>query len=1252
MSRRYTSLLIILILLFNVGILFSEGFEKKKIELVVQSGHTDKIYSKIISSDGHLLLTSSNDGSAKVWDMSTGNLLRTFEHNNGLNNAIFSPNGKEVITSCRDGYLRIWDLYTGYTFDSVQIKSGKVLISSDNQYLIVESYSVTEVFEYKSLMKLYSDSDYDFTFRHYISNEKRILLIFTDTSEGIIKIVRIENGKVKSNTLETYSNITFFSKLSVCGNYLATSHKDSIIKVWDINKLKKIFEFPSSVKNDPVLEFSQIRNYLIHSDDKKILKLRDIKTGKVLNSFDIKNIEISEVKFSSDDKFLYFKTKKNNFLVMDLLSSKTINIKNSRQINESDLNQFRFYIQDKEIEKIDFPIEKKGQIGFISSSPNKKYFAFTNEHDGSYQLWDLKQLTKIAFINIHDERIHNLTFSNNNKFIASSSYDKTAKVIEIKSQEIVLEQSSHTDKVTSAIFSDDNEFLLTSSLDGKVKVTNLDSGKIVMDFLAHTKGIVAAKYSNKGKSIITCGKDGIAKIFDTNTGDSLMTFLHKRNIVLERQGPEMYFESWVVDSYFYNDSIFATIDMNNTIYWNILNNEVVKQFKTEKNYWNLSIMFALFYHIPCHYQLSIDLSNFKIKLINNNKLSFFGNSGSQILDMIPLDSGWVVKSPDGRFDISSKGRLRNILYITGLETIYLDQLNIKKFKKKNLFREILSGRDQQLSVQREKLDSIWLFPKCKIDSLSYDYNQKEYYFSTELENRGGGYGNVEIHVNGKPVIKNLVDTNLRKKKQFYVDGEKVRYRYVKKHSGNNDTTIRKLKIEFPIHEDFFFQGKENIISVRAWNSDSTFRSRDVDCKFTASGTIPDSMEVQFFLVSIGISKYNFDDNENENLLAVSKSKDNVFINLPFADKDAKDISKAFSIGARNVFKPDLIHNIVLTTSDSILPTRQNIIDTLKHISKIAKAHDVLVIYYSGHGTVYNDDFYYIPYGMKTGYLEDKDYRGSFAIKDEEMNELIRKIPCNKCALILDACGAGKITDDLNTYKKDISDSREKTIELIREGSGMVILAGSAANAYSFMGSGYNQSFLTYGLLEGLKGDGLTNDSEIRMRPLFDYASKRASELAIDNGLIQNPQTIGYNDIFVGKIYSNQVDSIPYESRKPIISGIKFQMAVEPYDDIEQVEEKLENSIKELLKSSDNKMLLVNNRIFPRSFRITGNYVIKDDFIELKYSISYVNDPNNEEIKSFTAKLFLNDINNELKKVSQLILTEIRKISNKINKVKK
>ena len=74
-------------------------------------GHEDAIRSVTFSGDDMLLLSSSSDGTARIWDAQSGQELVTIDpSDNFLVSAIFLGDGDQVLTTGEFGTIQVWSL--------------------------------------------------------------------------------------------------------------------------------------------------------------------------------------------------------------------------------------------------------------------------------------------------------------------------------------------------------------------------------------------------------------------------------------------------------------------------------------------------------------------------------------------------------------------------------------------------------------------------------------------------------------------------------------------------------------------------------------------------------------------------------------------------------------------------------------------------------------------------------------------------------------------------------------------------------------------------------------------------------------------------------------------------------------------------------------------------------------------------------------------------------------------------------------
>ncbi|TID28535.1 hypothetical protein CANINC_002408 [Pichia inconspicua] len=120
-----------------------------------QQGHFDSMNALTYSPDGSRIVTASDDGKIKIWDIVSGFCLATFDqHQSSVTGVAFAKKGHVMFSSSLDGTVRAWDLirfrnFRTFTstnrlqFSSVAVDpSGEIVVAGSLDNFNIQVWSV------------------------------------------------------------------------------------------------------------------------------------------------------------------------------------------------------------------------------------------------------------------------------------------------------------------------------------------------------------------------------------------------------------------------------------------------------------------------------------------------------------------------------------------------------------------------------------------------------------------------------------------------------------------------------------------------------------------------------------------------------------------------------------------------------------------------------------------------------------------------------------------------------------------------------------------------------------------------------------------------------------------------------------------------------------------------------------------------------------------------------------------------------
>ena len=270
----------------------------------VLEGHTDSVYHVTFSPDGSMLASKSIDGTIKIWNPHTRQLLRTI-NTGGSGSIAFSPDGNMLASGGgTDKVVNLWNPKTGELLKSFKGHTGNV-------------YYVTFSPDAKVLASGCSDG----TIRFWNPETGKLLRILhpkkldtiTFSTDGDIvanggaqdanvKVWNPDTGKLL-NILEPNVNDVLNVAFSPKGYTLASAGWGGI-DLWDANTGELLRSFPRDDKFYLAVAFSPDGNTLACGKDVEGISLWDVKNGLLLKDLRVNREDVYDVEFSPDGRTL------------------------------------------------------------------------------------------------------------------------------------------------------------------------------------------------------------------------------------------------------------------------------------------------------------------------------------------------------------------------------------------------------------------------------------------------------------------------------------------------------------------------------------------------------------------------------------------------------------------------------------------------------------------------------------------------------------------------------------------------------------------------------------------------------------------------------------------------------------------------------------------------------------------------------------------------------------------------------------
>ncbi len=504
--------------------------------LIEMRGHTNSLRSAAFSPDGKLIVTASIDNTARVWDASTGQSLRELRgHKYGVNSAAFSPDGKRIVTASNDDTARVWDASTSQSLKELRGHTDSLrsaAFSPDGKLIVTASFDRTarvwSASTGKSLRELRGHTSL-VTSAAFSPDGK---LIVTASFDRTARMWDASTGQSLKELREHTGNVTS-AAFSPDGKRIVTASWDGTVRVWDASTGQSLRELQGNTRAVNSASFSPDGKLIVIASYDGTARVWDTSTGQGLRELQGHMNTVNSASFSPDGQLVVTAGRDGTARVWDANTGQSLR---ELQGHRDNVESAAFSPDGKRIVTASWDgtarvwdtgtgqslIELRGHKASLNSaefSPDGKLIV-TASSDGTARVWDASTGQSLRELQGRTRAVNSASFSPDGKLIITASSDDTVRVWDAGTGQSLRELQGRTRAVNSTSFSPDGKLIVTAGSDFTARVWDASTGQILRELQGHTSPVMSAEFSPDGRLIVTASNDGTARVWDANTGQS------------------------------------------------------------------------------------------------------------------------------------------------------------------------------------------------------------------------------------------------------------------------------------------------------------------------------------------------------------------------------------------------------------------------------------------------------------------------------------------------------------------------------------------------------------------------------------------------------------------------------------------------------------------------------------------------------------------------------------------------------------
>ncbi len=523
-----------------------DGFNGQLLRLL---RHGDVVYHAAFSPDGRQLVTCSKDGTARVWDVATGNAAGPpLEHRGIVTWAQFSSQGDKLLTVRERHFVQLWDWREGRRL-APEIPRRSVLfhasLSPNGSNILTTAWSgYAHLYEAASSRLVYQFQQHGGLVDAGFSPDGRHLATACD--DGNVWVWNVGDMAAPPMMLPQGNHIEEIA-FSRDGRRLAVGGRGGHARVWDLFPRERgVRRLPGNDVRWVEFDGTGRRALVLSTGSESRLNVYNTQDGHQVSEARFEPRQATCARFSPDGRQVLAFGSGPAVFVLDSDTGREVfpplaHEDRVRQalwspdgkliITAAGIGGARAW--ESATGKIVTRFPNSNSVNCIAISPDGKRLA-TGHQDHSVLIWETRSGQPAGAGSSECEDVRQIAFSPDGRFLVISGTRGTEGILEVRdsrSGELVRQPLVLRDSISSFELSRDGRWVATACEDHSARVWEVVTGGPLSPWLPHDFEARQVVFSPDGSRLATLARRGAIRLWNARTGEPITApIVYPRNV--------------------------------------------------------------------------------------------------------------------------------------------------------------------------------------------------------------------------------------------------------------------------------------------------------------------------------------------------------------------------------------------------------------------------------------------------------------------------------------------------------------------------------------------------------------------------------------------------------------------------------------------------------------------------------------------------------------------------------------------------